>query len=151
MNAWRGIRARWMWSSRAGVLLLSLAILPSTGVAISSAEPAKPVARELLYVHADWCAPCKQIERDVLSDPGIRTLIKRKYRYRVIDWDSKAGASARKTYGIEGLPVFLFLDDNGTEVSRVTGIRSREEFRQILDSGNARDPLIEQLRQQLTQ
>ena len=72
----------------------------------------------LVDFRADWCAPCKVMERDVYTDAFFAAVAPRLVPVQ-IDFD-KQRALARK-YRVEALPTIVFTDSYGTELFHFSG------------------------------
>ncbi len=95
--------------------------LHDMGAGMSAAETTgKPMF--VLYT-ADWCPPCRELKRNVLSDPKVDAFLKEKYVRVKIDLTDRGGANARTAseYGVRGIPTMILYDDGGQESQRVTG------------------------------
>ena len=78
-------------------------------------EAEKPVFMDF---YADWCAPCKQLERETFNDPRVKeafagfTLLK-------VDC-TKPDAATRawmEKFAVTGMPTLIFLDADGKEIA----------------------------------
>ena len=74
--------------------------------------------KKILYFTAAWCAPCKALSPIMDSLQG-------QINFDKIDVDSNTDLSTQ--YGVRGVPS-LVLVENGKEVSRLTGIQSKESI-----------------------
>ena len=74
--------------------------------------------KKILYFTASWCAPCKALSPIMDSLQG-------QINFDKIDVDSNTDLSAQ--YGVRGVPS-LVLVENGKEVSRLTGVQSKEQI-----------------------
>jgi thiol:disulfide interchange protein DsbD len=90
----------------------------------------------MLYVGADWCTACKELERFTFADPGVRqslqglTLIKAD-----VTQDNEQTRALLKKFELFGPPAVLFFDGDGQEIpgTRVIGTQKAGEFIKILD------------------
>ena len=74
--------------------------------------------RKILYFTAAWCAPCKALGPVMDSLQG-------QINFDKIDVDTNTDLSAQ--YGVRGVPSLLLVE-NGKEVSRLTGVQSKEQI-----------------------
>ncbi|MGC1403992.1 MAG: protein-disulfide reductase DsbD, partial [Thermodesulfobacteriota bacterium] len=90
----------------------------------------------MLFVSADWCMICKEMEGITFKDLQVRERLK---RLKILDADvTKSDAESvafLKKFGLFGPPAVLFFDQNGKEISetRVVGFQKAEEFLKTLD------------------
>ena len=72
--------------------------------------------KKILYFTAAWCGPCKALGPVMDSLQG-------QINFDKIDVDSNTELSAQ--YGVRGVPSLILLE-NGEEVSRLVGVKSKE-------------------------
>lgn len=93
-----------------------------------AAKTGKPV---LVDFYADWCAACKELERDTFPDPRVKDLSE-KFTLLKIDatLDSDEVQRLKKKYRVIGLPTLIFYDTAGIVRSdlTVTGFEDAEKF-----------------------
>lgn len=68
--------------------------------------------------NAKWCAPCRVLERTVLSKGSVREALK-PFQYVKVDTD--AFPDVAKDFGVVGLPTLVVIDRDGTEHFRHLG------------------------------
>src|SRR2546426_3309890 len=78
---------------------------------------------------ADWCAPCKQMEKDLYNNDAFVKASDGFVLVR-INFDKKA-ALARK-YNVEGLPTVVFADSYGSEFIRHRGFLEVKPFIELM-------------------
>jgi len=80
----------------------------------------KPVFMDF---YADWCAPCKQLDRQTFSDPQVVALAK---SFTMIKVDCTAPDAQTKkfmrTYKVTGMPTLVFLSKSGKEIDKLREI-----------------------------
>jgi thiol:disulfide interchange protein DsbD len=95
----------------------------------------KPV---LIDFYADWCIPCKQIEKKLFAEPSI---VEKSESFMPLRADltidnSEEVKSIRKKYKVLGVPTVIMLDSHGREFRRFTDElvnMNPEEFLSIMD------------------
>ena len=80
---------------------------------------------------ADWCAPCKAMEKDLYSNEAFAKVADRFVLVR-INFDKKT-ALVRK-YKVEGLPTVVFTDSYGDEFIRHRGFLNVKPFVQLMEA-----------------
>jgi thiol:disulfide interchange protein DsbD len=89
----------------------------------------KPV---VLDFGAEWCAACKELDRDTYPNPRVAAELK---RFVFVKIDDREGQVAPK-YGGPGLPYVVFFDSRGKLLTdrSVSGFRKPDDFLSILRS-----------------
>lgn len=89
----------------------------------------------MLDFYADWCASCKEMERDTFTDPAVRERMDRMLLLQADVTDNLESHQALlKRYGLVGPPGILFFS-RGAEMRklRVIGYQPPEVFKGALD------------------
>lgn len=88
----------------------------------------------ILVFHADWCIPCKELDKMTFSTPEVRKAFD-DFSIFQIDLTGTAGKvadKARRRFDVQGVPTIIIIDDNGNEADRITGfINSREMIQKL--------------------
>jgi thioredoxin 1 len=72
----------------------------------------------LIIFHADWCLPCKMVNKWITEDSEIKNIIS---NYDVQFYDYDLDKMMRTKYNVNKIPTLIILK-NGEEVSRRVGI-----------------------------
>ena len=93
----------------------------------NAAKNSKPA---IMDVYADWCGPCKLMDKKVFTDPEIIKLSQNFVMTR-LDITRKHGQDEiENKYGIRGAPTIIFFDKHGKELRelRIESEVKKDEF-----------------------
>lgn len=102
-------------------------------------ERAKAAGKPVLVdFYADWCAPCRVMERRTFRDPRVVERLADVVPVRVDAEDTRprggvAGAEIADRYRVRGFPTLVLLDPAGPEIARHTGYMDADQFLQWLE------------------
>ena len=90
----------------------------SEGVLDRVSLDGKPV---FIDFYADWCAPCKELDRNTFTDPEVIRLSRRFIMLKVdlTSADDPGAEALRKKYGVRGLPTLVFLRPDHSEIENL--------------------------------
>lgn len=122
----------------AGGLFFVFDVPPSEGVEWEPYDEARLAQAQndgtpvVIDFYADWCLPCKELDRNTFTDPAVIDESERFVRLkadltRTSDSDTKA---LTERYEIVGVPTIVFLEPSGEEQrgARLTGYEGPEKF-----------------------
>lgn len=87
---------------------------------LSNAEGNKNIIA--LYFGANWCTPCKQLEKNVFIDSGVINDLKGTVSFYKFDIDESPSVVFLKKFRITSVPIIVLLDSNGNLISRIENI-----------------------------
>ncbi|MBL8027009.1 MAG: thioredoxin fold domain-containing protein, partial [Fibrobacteres bacterium] len=87
---------------------------------------------------ADWCAPCRAFEAEVLTDGEVRTELKTLAFYSADLTDNNSSETGKliAEFKITGVPTIVFFNGNGIEINRYTGYMEKKLFLEAVRSLN---------------
>lgn len=87
----------------------------------------------LVDVFADWCVPCKKLDKAVFKDPESGNFINEHFVSVKIDGEKGEGPELMDRFSISGFPTILVLDADGNEIDRIVGFGDKQGFLSILN------------------
>ena len=79
-------------------------------------------------VYADWCGPCKVMDREVYTDPSVAEYMNSNYVSVRMDGETDYGRIYASEQKLEGYPSMFIFSDDGERVSRIMGFTPPEEL-----------------------
>ena len=87
---------------------------------IPYAEALVQSEKDKRYVLADmsaiWCPACRKLNRDVLADSNVKTVINQHYIYTRLEYETDEGKQFMQRHDLKGFPTLLILDSKGKKV-----------------------------------
>lgn len=81
----------------------------------------------MIYFTADWCQPCKLMNRESFQDHTISTMLNDNFKSYKFDIEKERdGKQIADEYNISAYPTLVFLNKNGEETGRVEGYYSKD-------------------------
>ena len=79
----------------------------------------------VLDFQAQWCVPCKRMERETFTDPGVVRLLQQCVLLKI---DTDEHPALAKHFGVVGLPDLRLLAPDGKERKRLNGFQDAASF-----------------------
>lgn len=89
--------------------------------------------------YAEWCSPCKWMEKTTFSDPTVIKTLNENYISMKVNIDDFDGYAWKKEYNVSTLPTILIFNSSGRLVDRVEETMSAKELNGLLDVHNYDD------------
>ena len=100
------------------------------GLALAKREN-KPL---IIDFYADWCAPCKMMDKKTFRDQRVVEELGRFVAVKAdVSRPDSPGQPAAKKYNVTGYPTFVLIDTRGQKKS-VVGYRPPDEFLKVVKS-----------------
>ena len=78
--------------------------------------------------YADWCTPCKQMEKYAFNDHDVYSHINNNFVAVKVNVEYFEGMDVADEFHIKTYPTIVILDKRGREKARVTGYQTSEEL-----------------------
>lgn len=96
----------------------------SEGLALAK-ETGKPA---LIDFYADWCPPCKEMDRTTFPDERVVAEMARFVAIKAdVTRSSSKGQAAARKYNVQAIPTYVFIDSAGKQTIEM-GYQSPEKF-----------------------
>jgi len=81
----------------------------------------------MIYFTADWCQPCKLMDRESFHDSNISSMLNDNFKSYKFDIEKENnGKQIADYYNVSAYPTLVFLDKTGQESGRVEGYYSKD-------------------------
>jgi len=87
----------------------------------------------ILYFTAEWCPPCHALKAHVFSQPSFIEK-SRLFVPIYLDFDQPQAQTWGEEWGVVGYPTLVVLDQDGTEILRVSGGMNLAAYEEVLDT-----------------
>ncbi len=74
-----------------------------------------------LYMHTEWCSPCRFMEKEVFSVAETAAVINDNFIPYEVDMEKANGPDLSLIFNAKVVPTMLFINSKGREVSRNSG------------------------------
>jgi thiol:disulfide interchange protein DsbD len=142
-----GLRMRYFPSIKrlVGIVAVAVAVwavVPERAESSITWQPLEPTSLEatrssgkpaVVDFVADWCIPCREMERTTFRDPQVRQQAERFAMFVAdITRESEQTDGLVDRYQVRGVPTVIVFDRSGTEVQRLTGYTGPAEMAQAM-------------------
>jgi thioredoxin 1 len=103
----------------------------------------------LLDVYAEWCGPCKMMDRNTWTDAKVIAAINRDFIPLKIDSDKDPQTAAE--YGVDSLPTVLILTKEGSPFTQKIGYQSAEMLLAFLEEATQLEARMADLTQKIAE
>lgn len=79
-------------------------------------------------LYADWCPPCRMMERQVFSRKDVGEFMDQRFIAAKYDTDKTTGRELMKKYGSGAIPLYLVFDTQGELLGRIQGAADADTF-----------------------
>lgn len=79
-------------------------------------------------LYADWCPPCRAMEREVFSRKDVGEFMDQHFVAAKYDTDKSTGRDLLKKYGSGAIPLYLVFDTQGELLGRIQGAADADTF-----------------------
>jgi YHS domain-containing protein len=104
-------------------------------------DQAKKLAREqnrpiLVHFYADWCGPCKTMERNVLHTSAVQQALSKDMVGVLVNVSEHPELGDR--FGVEKFPTDIVIEPNGKHIVKSEGAKTVKEFTDSIARASAR-------------
>ncbi len=79
-------------------------------------------------LYADWCPPCRRMEREVFADRTVAEFMQRHFVAAKYNVDQSTGRALMRRYGRGSIPLYLVFDTSGRLLGRIEGASPASAF-----------------------
>jgi len=99
---------------------------------LEAAKQKAKAERKLIFLdfYADWCKPCKVIEKETFTDPNFYTYINQNYIPVKIYGDNfdNGDMEYAESMNVKTYPTLMVLNSKGEEMGRISGYNTAYTF-----------------------
>ena len=104
-----------------------------TGLEALSLNEALELAKDqnkqvVANLSAYWCGACRALDKNVLANDMVKSVLNEKYIFARIDSESDEAGTFMQRYGARGYPTLLVLDADGNKLKHLPNTTSPHKF-----------------------
>lgn len=80
----------------------------------------------ILKFSASWCTPCQKL-KEIFQELDLTH-----HHLDEFDVDNEDDMEVASRYRVRGVPTVILIDDNGNEITRFSGVKSKKEIEELL-------------------
>lgn len=86
-----------------------------------------------LDFYADWCGPCKTMDKEVFLDKGISDYFNKNFINFKVNGDALPGSELANLYNVTGYPTVVFIDPKGVILRKQVGLIYQEQLMSLAE------------------
>lgn len=99
-----------------------------TDVIVQARKDDKPI---FIDFYADWCTPCKMMDRDVYADKSIYQFMNDSFVNFKVNGEKNQGPNLALMFGVQMYPTLLWVDHKGRVIVRKDGAAYHTELKKL--------------------
>ncbi len=129
------------WFALALIAVTSACNLAQAEEWLRDLEQARQIARDqdraiLVHFYADWCGPCKTMERNVLHTSAVKKALETQVVGVLVNVSEHPELGDR--FGVEKFPTDIVIEPSGKHIVKSEGAKTVKEFTDSIARANAR-------------
>jgi thioredoxin-related protein len=117
------------------IALLVVVLITSTTVYADEWDTALKKAKKedkpvVLYFFTAHCSYCQAMDKEVLAEKEVSTVLKKNAVYLRIDVEKREDLA--RFYGVRGYPTTTLLEPNGQRIAQIPGYIEKNNFKKLL-------------------
>lgn len=86
----------------------------------------------ILFFEADWCEPCKRMQKEVFTDIKVGNLVDKKFLLKKVNGEVEPYIHVVQDMFVDSYPTTIIFDKEGSEVRRLSGYYDKDNFTEEL-------------------
>ena len=120
-------------------------IVPAKAVGVQFVETSLDQVKEMATkenkiiffdAYTTWCAPCKQMDKEVFIDASVADFFNSNFINAKFDMEKGEGLELKAKYGVQAFPTYIFLDATGNMIHQIVGLLNSQNKEELLGEGS---------------